>query len=276
MSDKTTLEILLKIGSTIGITPPSTHTKWKLNHHNYYSIFLYIAWLVISLYSIYCNILQRLIQLTKLELALDIASSCSNIMQGTAIALSYLTQSKRCVSFIKKLHPNVYNKNGKKWYKLLVLGFVYCIWYLRIFSYWFTWLPILKLTVLKNYIFRMVFEYYGIFIAIYIVHVNSVLTKKFLYMSEVLKRSRFQINQLRYIQRFYRHLMDVMDDFNSIFGYQILFIIGHSAMETLECFQIVFLLRNIKAPWKKSVIAWSAMTCVISLVMVCLNQINLH
>lgn len=95
-------------------------------------------------------------------------------------------------------------------------------------------------------------------------------------MNGILKCSRLQLNQLRYIQRVYRILMEVIDDFNSIFGYQMLFIIEHSTVEMLESFQSVFLLNYMAAPWKHLVMTWSTISSTAALVIVYLKQINQH
>lgn len=65
---------------------------------------------------------------------------------------------------------------------------------------------------------------------------NAILKHKFSRLNELLKQSKFKCYQTRNVQSGYRKLVEIIDDFNAIFGYPILFIMANTISVILEGF----------------------------------------
>lgn len=246
--------MLLKIGSILGVTPPNKYSKWNITYHYYYSLFIFFMVLASSIYSIYFNT-NNYKRLGKPEMFVDILTSISLLLQGSAIALSYLTQPKKWYNFINKLERNHCKNNNKT--AIAITGIIHLLLVMRITFSWIVWFPMTQIEISKYYIFRIVHKYYGTFSACFIIHINNILRQRFLSIHETLERFKFKYIRIRQIQKLYRELMEIIEDFNPIFGYQIVFILGNTIAALLENFQNAFLRKNIETQRKGMVSAWS-------------------
>lgn len=259
--DNTILNVYLKIGSFCGITPPGKQSTWNATYHYYYSLFLFIALSTFSIVSIYGNVLYHHPSMSKPEILVDSFTCSFLVMQGSTIALSYLTQPKRWGVFVRKIQENFSGGNGKKWYyPFLLLVFAHCVLFSKILWEWIAWFPIVGISVRKNYVFRMVDEYYAMFITCFIVRVNAILKHRFSGLNKLLKQSKFKCYQIRHVQTQYRKLVDVIEDFNAIFGYSILFITANTICVILEGFQNILIYRNMETQKKRMVFIWCALS----------------
>lgn len=133
-------------------------------------LFLFIALSAVSIVSLYWNTLDHHPNMSKPEIFVDSLTCSFLIMQGSTIAMSYLTQPRRWGVFVREIQENPSGGNGKKWYyPFLFLGIAYCVLISKIYWEWIAWFPIVGISVRKNYVFRMVHEYYAIFITYFIV-----------------------------------------------------------------------------------------------------------
>lgn len=263
MGDKVVLEVLIKIGSFCGITPPCGQSKWATTYHYPYSLTISIILLAFSVYSV-CNNTYKHAVMSAPEIVLEYFAASLVIMQGTACTLSYLLQPKKWRSFITKIHRNFYNNKEENSRDYIILGIAHCVLIMKATIQWIIFYPIFDMSVNKNYIFRTLYEYNGMIVTCLIIHVNKILTRRFALLNKRLKRSKYSCNYIRSIQSDYKKLVKAIADFNAVFGYQILIVMGNVIVVLVQRFQSALLYKNKDKVYPKNVILiWNVLLLVL-------------
>lgn len=275
-SDKTILELLLKIGSICGITPPNKNSKWNPTFHYYYSLLLITALTSLSIYSIHCNILDHYPTMGTTAATVDFLTSIFLTLQGTSVAISYLAFPKKWHCFLKHLQEG--RRPTKSWWRtfcaFLELTMAHLTVFVKVSWQWLTWLPIVKIHIQKYYFFRMFHEYYGLYATCFIVLSNKIMRGRFIWLNQSLKRSKCQQGHLRHLQGVYRRLLGTMEEFNCAFGYQILFVMGNTIAVVLECFLNALKSRNAQIENDSLVFFWAISSAIIALVQRPIPMVN--
>lgn len=256
------LHILLRIGSIFGLTPPSKYSKWNTDYHYYYALFLLVVLLICSIYSVFCTVLEYYPVMSKPEMVIDFLNCYFLIMQGTAAVVSYLRHPQLWHRFINGIEDNIHGLK-QRYCCLVILGIVHLVTIIRICGRLIIWFPISDIKIDKSYIFRNFHEYYGTFTTCIIVYANYLLMQRFSSMNRELELSRFRYGRVKHIQTIYRKLILIIEDFNTIFGYQTLFIIIGSVIKVLENFQNTFLLKTVGSERKFVVSSWSILSAIL-------------
>lgn len=263
--DKTCIEILLKIGYFCGISPPNKNPQLQTNYHYYYSLLLLLAVQSLSVYSICSNYAGFYREVTETEAFMDfLASSCLSL-QAAAIAISFLAYPEQMGLFFKELNDHVRGSNSKRAKNLafLLLVTTHFAIILKFSWEWIAWLPIVKIKLMKNYIFRPLCDYFGMLTTCLIVHVNRVTQRRFSVMNNLLKRRSYLRGTL---QTSYRQLRDLTDQLNRIFGYKILFNLANTVAIVLESLQALFFHAPNEQEERMNLTIWCLTSVTIALV----------
>lgn len=225
--DKVTIQILLKIAKLFGIFPTEKPSRFAYC----YQILIFTLTLFWSAYSIYSTATNGLYtNETTMFVFIDLVSSSFMMIHGVVTQLVTLL----CPSGWRKLYEDLEigccrTTTGRASI-YLELCIVHTLLFSRVALLYWAWLPVVGLHILKNYTFRSVNEYYSLLSTMIMVHVNVIIKRKFQLMSEILKNSKC----LRHVQKSYKQTTQLINTFNSVFGYQILFIVAHCIFVLLE------------------------------------------
>lgn len=267
MAGTAIIELLLKIGSIFGITPPNQKSKWNLKTHYYYSSILLFILLVLSVLSVYCSAkFGNIREMRKTEVFVDISTSLSLIAQGTSIATSYLIRPKLWLLFINELQDNNWI-SAKHTHDFFELGMAHLIFFSKHSLQTITWIAIIGFKKHIFYSFRVFHEYFAMFTTCFVVAANKLMKRKFFALNNSLKRTKCDSEQIKHLQKVYRKLLGIVDDFNCIFGYQILFIVGNTIAVILEGSQNALIFKGEQN--ETIVLVWSTLSTSIAMVKFC-------
>lgn len=223
--DKGTIQILLKIAKFCGTFPSEKPSRLFFC----YQFLIFIMNLLWSSWSIYNVVNEFYFDKTSMDIFIDLLTSFFMLFQGSSIQLISLWCPAGWRNLYEELKIDGCKTSGK--FSIYLEIVVVHIYYFAKFAFvcW-TWVPLVGFHICKNYAFRNVNEYYSLISTMVLVHVNIIIRRRFLLMNQILKNS----NCVRHVQMSYRKATQLIDNFNCVFGYQILFIMGHAIVVMLE------------------------------------------
>lgn len=266
---KETIKILLKITKFCGIGLTDEQSR----SCNFYQILTLCVTFSVSVFSVYTNGVIRYTTLTPVHVFIDVLTSTFITIEGTAIQLCGLLFPTTWKKLVHELNLDNTGKHSKTsiYVELFIIHFLFIarfIWNTKVWSTLLGWNAYLP------YIFRIFHEYYATISITIMVHVNLLIKNRFRSMNERLLKSpslfvkKFDPQvQVRQTESTYGKLLHLLDHFNRVFGYQILFIMGNAIVVMLES------LRNAlkhneysNVDEKVLILSWSTLSTVFVLV----------
>lgn len=247
--DKGVIVVLLKIARICGTFPFERPSHFAY----YYQIFIVTLNLLWSIFSIYNNTTSNFYEnKTSMFVFTDLFNSFFIMVHGLSIQLIALWCPSAWRNLYKDLKIGCCKTTTETSIYLEILA-VHLYSFVRfIFVNW-TYIPIIGIGISKNYIFRNLNEYYSFISIMMVVHVNNIIRRKFRLLNEILRSS----NCVRHVQMNYRKTTHLIDSFNGVFGYQILFIMAHAIVGMLECLNNVLTLHDYTKSKDVKVTLWS-------------------
>lgn len=227
--DKASIETLLKITRICGTFPSQQPSRWC----NIYQFVIFLLNILFSIYSICNNARLWYSRKTTMDTVLELLTSFTALLQGSSIQFSSLW----CPNGWRQLYADLIqddccnNNNTKKLGVYFEIFIAHVFILTKIFYVLWIWIPLIGFEITSNYIFRPINEYYTLISIMLLMHVNTVIRKKFVMVNQILKRTK----STRYIQTVYTRNVRLIDSFNCVFGYQILFLMAHTIATILEC-----------------------------------------
>lgn len=247
--DNTIIEALLKIARICGTFP----LKTKPLYSYFYQIIIITLTLLHGAYSIYNNIRTYYPAMTSLNVFMDILASSFTLVMGISIQILSLNLTGIWKHFHENLKMGcIKNSPNRKTSVFFELFTVHAVYFVRLFLIELLFFPLVGIGAL-NYFFRHLNEYYSMIYVLFLVHINIVIKRKFFLMNAFLRRS----NCIQYVQRNYRETLKLIDEFNQIYGYQILFIMIHASIAILECLHNCLTFRDLSSTYGIYILAWS-------------------
>lgn len=129
-------------------------------------------------------------------------------------------------------------------------------------DFW-TWVPVIGISHFAFYVYGCFIDYCTLIYVFILIHINIVIKKKVCQISTTLKHSR----NARNILTLYRNTIQLVDDFNMIFGYQLLLTIGQSFATMLQSLQGIFFFNRVDSSGNMRVLYWQIFYSTISFVL---------
>lgn len=226
-NDENSIQILLKIARICGTFPPEKPSKWIYIYH----IFTFAITLFISVISMYFNAIELYSRRDTIDVFVNVLASFFTTVQGLSIQLLTLTNPNGWRQLYEKLDCKQFLTSRKMWVYFEIFA-IQALFFLKLsFATW-TWLSVGGYTISIKYFYRHLYEHYAIISIAIIVHVNLIIKRKFFAMNSILlKRNN---DCIRNVQKIHREIVDIIEIFNGVFGYQILFIMAHTIVVMLE------------------------------------------
>lgn len=261
--DKHIIIILLKIAKFCGICPLEKRTRFSV----FYQIFILCVTLSLTVISTYLYLGENYHTMSSLRALLNIFTLTFLTIEGIAIQITSLLYPKTWKRLYKELDLN---RNGispktKIYFELFVIHFLFfgrIVWNLSV------WVAISGWKMNSLFIYRIIYEYNAIISVTLMVHINNIIRKRLRCTYGILlkaeKNYQYGIRVLQ-VEIDYRKLLRVLDDFNCIFGYQILFLMGHTIIILLSVLHVTLIyssndLNNIL------ILSWTTNTVIFILV----------
>lgn len=226
--DKTAIKTLLKIARIWGIFPFQ-----KPSYPFYvYQALMFFTNLLYSTFSIYRNATHFLNMDEPISTFIDLTTALITIFMGLSIQLLSLWNPEKWRDLYKHLgidSNSNFITSGKRsvYFEIIIVHIFFCLKIM--FAIW-VWTPLIGLRFTENYCFRHINEYFSVLLTMILVHINRIMKINFSLMNEGLKRSEY----VKTYQITYGKLLLLIEKFNRVFGYQILFLMGHSIAIMLE------------------------------------------
>lgn len=227
--DEAVINKLLKISSILGIFPTEKPSWWFLSYQSLMFAFILFSG-IFSLYSIFVIFTFKR---DTLDVSMDVLCSSFYLMLGVSFQYPTLLHPDEWRNFNKNLKVGCKETKTGDRSALLEVLFINLLFFTRtvaMISMVYSKIGIVY--VLYNFS-RPLIDSCCIIFLFMIVHVNIIIKKKYLLINKCIMRA----NSLRYIQRIYVDTTQLVNDFNRIFGYQILFISGRAIIILLQCLQ---------------------------------------
>lgn len=262
--DKHISNILIKIGRFCGFYPLEKPSRLGV----FYQIFMLCFTFGVSVFCIVTIANTSYTSITTLHVFIDVLTSTFITIQGCSIQIISLLYPAAWRRLSKEL--NIATVNNEKQtrgfiFEILLLHVIFAVKYV---SCAMVWTRVVGWWLYKYYIFRAVHDYYAFITILLIVHTNLIIKKRFNTMNEVLKNTpkifivKFEPQlQIRQIECAYRKLLVVLEHFNSVFGYQILFIMGNTVALVLQ--SLCYVLKHTENIW---IVSWSVIITLFALV----------
>lgn len=273
-TEKGIIVALLRIARLIGIAPSEQPSRFG----HLYQLFILCVSVSVSVFSMVQMGRQRFAYMSAMQAFTDIVTSVSIMVQGVSVqAISLL-----CPTAWRKLFGDLQigNKTAKTggseriYLELLILHLVFFAW-----TVWNTnvWLEVEGFRIYKYYVFRLIHEYCTMVSIALMVHVNLIIKERFRAISVALNLSptllleklemqnRISCSYIRHLQANYRKLTQLIEHFNFVFGYQILFTLANSICAMLESLHVSLTL-DFSLPNSSLVLSWSAISTLIVMV----------
>lgn len=277
--DRHAIEILLRIGSIIGVCPVGSLSRIETVRHKFFAFLLLAVSLATCTYSIYFNAKDNYIHMTKMDTFVDLLSLVFNALHGSVIIIGPLFCSATWKKLLAELQSH---RHLTQWYKVvhkkenrkaLVYTEMFLIHVLFIARFsWdaFVWISCHGFKIYKNYLYRMYHEYSAMIAILLMVHINLAIQNHFQLLNNALRcvvkifyptgemetqlcllqgNSLNKLNmsyELRNIQTAYRRLSKMIERFNKIFGHQILFLMGYTVTVMLASLHNSLIHNNFK------------------------------
>lgn len=225
--DEKIISVLVKIARVCGIFPSEKPSRYL----HYYQILLLILNILCSIFSAYNNTSAFFASRGILDIFINLLVSCFATMQG--VSLQFL-----CLLFMKKfriiyeditMKCKITTTNQKKGIFLEIIA-IHLIFFIRLFLSIWLWYPLLGIKAIMNCLFRHLNDYFCMISLMLLIHINTIIKRRFCLINTVMMES----NCLQRIQKVYFDTIQLIDDFNYVFGYQILFMMGHTIALLLE------------------------------------------
>lgn len=238
------LNVLLTISRFFGISPSKNPSRLNV----YYQVFITSITLCFSLVSIFTNCFNNYAIMTSIHRLIDLLSSTMATTLGVSMQAAALIQAEFWRKLLQEL--NIESKENLKkriYYEIFIIHFI-CIarmiWNICAFTI------VVGVEMNKYYLHIMLHEYFGIILTGSIMHINCLIKHKFrlLHKNLLTRHDIFHhhISQMKQTERDYRNAMVILDDFNNIFGYPIMFLMGYSLTVMLNslCVALKFISFN--------------------------------
>lgn len=263
--DKVAIKILVKVARFNGICPSEKPT----NFYSFYQICMMCATLGFSVSSIYYAGSKVYSTISTIHIFIDLLTSLFITIEGSSLQITSLLFSTKWRSLLKEFNFKNGNKNyiASICFEMFILHFLFIG---RIIWNFFVWSNILGLKFYSYYIFRSIHEYHTMITIVLMVHINRIIKKRFCVMNEILsnttKKLEWQMHYVRKVEIIYRKLMLVLENFNYVFGYSILFIIGNAVAVILESLRYALQHHSFSSTEDMLIMGWSLTSIVFVLV----------
>lgn len=176
-----------------------------------------------------------------------------SVMLGFSIQFSTLWRSEQWRKLYKNLKfdcQGIKIRSNGAFFEVLI---VHVFFFARLVLIVYAWLSMVNIRAVLTHFSRLLVDYFAMILVLMLIHVNTVIKRKFLLMNDFLKRA----NCIRHIQEMYTQNTDLIDDFNSAFGYQILFMIFRAISVILECLHNSLKYPDLKGSAAINMFFWS-------------------
>lgn len=295
--DRKVIEILLKIGSIVGVTPISSLSKIDSIRNKSFTVLQLVLSTTICTSSIYFNARDSYVNMSKMDMFVDLLPLVFNAMQGVVIItgplfystswqklLTALQNNKQLIDYKKSNH--IKKEETARVYAELIL---FHIMFIARFS-WdaLVWISCRGFYIYKNYLYRMYHEYCAIIAIFLMIHFNLVIQNYFRLLNNILrctitnyrsqKRNDRRMvcalctdifnasHEFRNVQTAYRKLSKMISHFNTIFGYQILFLMGYTVAVTLGSLHNTTRYNNFREKIDVMILSWGIISSTIIVV----------
>lgn len=229
--DKIAIEVFRKIGIIWCIVPPQKRSYGL----RIYQTLIFVTNMLFSAFAIYSNTVFFLNMKQPISTLMDILTSLFAVFLGLSIQFLCLWYPKQWRDILK--HLRIGSDKGiiisEGMFVYFEVAVVHLTFFLKlIFDIW-AWSLFGNINLILNYIFRHINEYFSMLLIIFLIHINGTIRVKFFMMNETLKRSHC----VKPHQTVYGRVVQLIEKFNNLFGYQILFLMGDTIVTVLECLE---------------------------------------
>lgn len=229
------MRILLKVARIFGICPWQTPSYFG----RFYQIFMLCATFSISIVCIYMNGKAYYSNITKMRAFIDLLAVIFTTIQGSVIQITFIVHATSWRNILEEMNIEKEKYSIKTCIVLFIINFF--------FIARFAWDTFILFTVVgwKSCVYNMYrafYQYCGMFSVIMMVYINRAMKKQSRSSYKILFNSTISYNR-RNFERNYRKLLLLLNNFNNVFGYQILFIMAYSIALLLQslCNSLKFL-----------------------------------
>lgn len=265
--NRAVITILIKISTICGILPSEKPSRL----FNSYQILVFSSLLLCGLYSLYNNIMTYSLSKDALDIFIETLSLSITIILSFAFQFSVLWYPQRWRKLNQKLKFGCKSTETGVKHGIFLEMFGYNLFFFGRFSLT-TYIIISKRgirTILENFS-RPLVDYCSMIFILTLVHINIVIKKKFFLMNTNLKRA----NCVQNMRKLYMKSIQLIDDFNSTFGCQIIFITARGICVILQCLHWSLQNTNTKNFNNLTVLFWSwfySLTVIVSKIYKILN-----
>lgn len=225
--DQAVINVFLKISKICCVFP----TERPSRRYYSYQVLIFISTLLYGIFCIYNNAVNYTFNKSSLDIFMEALSLSFSVMLGFSIQFPTIWRPDEW----RKLYQNL--KTGGKEAKtgnkdaLFEVLIVHLFFFIRLILTIYAWLTMIGIRAALNHLFRPLVDYFSMIFVLLIVHVNIIIKRRFFLMNLYLKRA----NCVRHVQEIYTQTTHLIDDFNTVFGYQILFMMARAISVILEC-----------------------------------------
>lgn len=266
--NKEIIKILIKMARICGICPFEKPSRSSVLYHACIFCLLFSF----SALSIYRAGSENYNDTSTMHICIDLLTSSFVTIQGCSNQLVSLLYPGAWRNLFNEL--DLVNGNEKPTKTVCIKIFIlYLLLVAKIACTSLVWTTVIGWELSKYYIFRLLHEYYTILTIILMVYINLVVKKRFHAMNEILCNTstffikKFDQNiQIREVEATYRKLLLVLEHFNSVFGYQILFIMANAVAVILECLRNALKHHDFNNIENVLIVGWSIISVIFVLV----------
>lgn len=283
--DEEIIATLLQIARFCGIAPPEKPSRLGFLYH----LLVLCVCVGVSVFSMVQTATHRYSSLSTMKIVIDIIPSISVLIQGVSIQASSLLCPSAWHDLLRDLHiGSKTGKNGRSGRIHLELVILHVVFLTRVVWNTAAWSEFIGYDLERYYIFRLIHEY-GVWITISLmVHVNLIIKRRFRNISEALKlsptlfiktfeaQSHVSCSYIRHLEVNYRKLTQLVDHFNSVFGYNVMFIMANSVSVVLSCFYYSMTHHDFSVPGNLVLVGWCITAIFIAMVTVRVHQPTLN
>lgn len=294
--DRKAIEILLRIGSVLGVSPMNSLSQIENQPKGSLNLFLLLVSLTMCVFSIYFNVRDNYVNMKQMDVFVDLLSMVVNGILGAVIIIGPLFNSAIWKKLLLELQCNKKlmqcdgNKEKETHHQVYTEIIVCHIVFMARFS-WdaYVWICCHGIDIYKNYLYRFFNEYCAMIAILIMVHLNLVVKNYFYLLNNALwaivqnsnhcvvekpthlallsaANSYNKVNNIRRVQTAYRKLSKMIDHFNAIFGYQILLLMGYTVAVTLGSLHSALKYNNFNEKMDAMVLSWSVISSTIIVV----------
>lgn len=247
-NERWAIKILLRLTSTFFVTPSygflmHDYKAPSLINSNFFSIIC--AFLLLSTYIVYLQYSIKMFYLHNSASALGIVVDTLSILSYTILATVTILSPvfhrqtwKEMFALLQEVDKDMnydasqYPPTNRRWF-LVQLFAVHIVFAFKIVWNMLVWFIYENMSAYVYYVPFDLSEYFSVISLLLMVYLNKIIRKKYAYINKLLSQYNNQ-ERIRCIRKIYRKLGTSIHLYNTIFGYQMLFVVQTTVITVLE------------------------------------------